>query len=325
MQIKISVIIPAYNAAKYLEQTLLSVFSQTYTNFEVIVVNDGSTDETETLLLNQQKHEPRLKIISQTNQGISAARNAGIDHATGDFIAFIDSDDNWDASFLAKMIARQQQTHGDVIYTGNIDCSSKGHRQRISDFRENANLAGYLTQQSLLHIGCLLIRKSFLYKNKLRFNTELKTGEDIVFICSLYCLTTAFSVPEYLYLYIHRDDSISRKPWTKQDYLNDLNAWQQLEMIINRSYQASDRNEICQLIESKVVYYKLRLLWLLLLSARYDEVKLLLDKGFLTYTEKNLTYLPAKYAGIRRKIIESKSPLIWCIAKAIHRKKVNLI
>lgn len=325
MPMKVSIIIPTYNAAKYLEQTLLSVFSQTYTKFEVIVVNDGSTDETETLLLNQQKRELRLKIISQTNQGISAARNAGIDNATGDFIAFIDSDDNWDASFLTKMIARQQQTDGDVIYTGNIDCSNKGHRQRISDFRENANLAGYLTQQSLLHIGCLLIRKSFLDKNKLRFNTELKTGEDIVFICSLYCLTTAFSVPEYLYQYTHREDSISHKPWSKQDYLSDLDAWQQLEMIINQSYQGDDRNEIYELIQSKVVYYKLRLLWLLLLSARYSEVKLLLDEGFLIYSESNLAYLPSKYAGIRRKIIESKSKIVWRIAKATHRKKVNLI
>lgn len=321
----ISIIIPAYNAEEYLAKTLESVFNQTYSNIEVIVINDGSTDKTQRILLEIQKDEPRLKTFSQSNQGISAARNTGINHAVGEFITFIDSDDIWDISFLTKMMDRQQQTKGNVIYCGNADLSNKGIRPRISDFREQANLQGYLIQKSLLHIGCLLIKKSFLNEKKLRFNTNLKTGEDIVFICTLYCLTDAFSVPEYLYNYTHRDGSIMHRPWNKQDYFNDLSAWEELENIIKNTYQNQDREEVITLIEAKIVYYKLRLLWILLLAGRNQDLQCLIDDKFLIYSPKILSHIPRKYAGIRRIIIESRSKCLWALVKVIHRKKVNLI
>lgn len=321
----ISVIIPCYNAEKFLAETLTSVFNQTYTNIEVIVVNDGSTDKTLDILQKTQLNEPRLKIIVQPNQGISAARNAGINNATGDFIAFIDSDDKWDPSFLSKMITRQQQTHGDIIYTGNSDVSKKGIISRKSDFREHSNLVGYLNQNALLHVGCLLIKKQFLEKHNLRFDTNLKTGEDIVFICTLFCLSEAFCVPEHLYFYTHRDDSIMHRAWKKQDYLNDLLSWQTLEKFIKLTYQAKDRSEAIELVEAKVVYYKLKLLWLLLIAGRHPELSTLLNDGFLTYSTNNLSYLPAKYAGIRRKIIESQNKIVWTLTKLVHRKKINLI
>jgi glycosyltransferase involved in cell wall biosynthesis len=326
MQPFISIIIPAYNAEQYLTTTLTSVFNQTYTNFEVIVINDGSIDNTEAILITLQQQEPRLKIISQTNQGISIARNTGIAQASGEFITFIDSDDRWHPTFLAKMVARQQQTNGQVIYTGNIDSSINVDKPRISDFREQDNLCGYLTQKSLLHVGCLLIRKAFLDKNQISFNSALKTGEDIVFICHLFCLTNAYSVPEYLYYYTHRDNSIMHKPWTKQDYLNDLMAWQTLEQIIKQYYHQKDRTHVIALIESKIVYYKLRLLWLLLIIGRHQELDDLLNEDFLTYDIQHLDYLPKKYAGIRRKIILSKNKLLWKLVKIIHaRRKINLI
>lgn len=321
----ISVIIPAYNAEQFLAETLSSVFSQTYSNIEVIIVNDGSSDNTEALLQNLQQAEPRLKIISQNNQGISAARNAGINHATGEFIAFIDSDDRWDLTFLEKLLKRQNQMNANLVYTGNINSSSQGDQPRISDFREQENLAGYLTQKSLLHVGCLLIKKSFLDEHQLRFDEQLKTGEDIVFICTLFCLTEAYSVPEYLYYYSHRESSVMRRPWSKQDYLNDLSAWIKLESIIKQHYQKSDRQYVVELIEAKVVYYKLRLLWLLLLAGRQKEVKQLLNDNFLTYSSENLAHLPKKYAGIRRKLIESKNSLIWKLVKLTHRRKINLV
>lgn len=322
----ISIVIPAYNAEQYLTTTLTSVFNQTYTNFEVIVINDGSVDNTETILITLQEQESRLKIINQANQGIAIARNRGITQASGEFITFIDSDDRWHPTFLAKMVARQQQTNGEVIYTGNIDSVIHTDKPRISDFREQDNLCGYLTQQSLLHIGCLLIRKAFLKKYQISFNPALKTGEDIVFICHLFCLTNAYSVPEYLYYYTHRDDSIMRKPWTKQDYLNDLMAWQELEQIIKQRYQQQDRDHVIALVESKIIYYKLRLLWLLLVIGRHQELTELLNDEFLTYNGHHLNYLPKKYAGIRRKIILSKNKLLWKLINITYpRHKINLV
>ena len=90
---KISVIIPVYNTERYLPRCLDSVLSNTYDNLEVICINDGSTDNSINILDNYKVSDERVVVINQKNSGVSAARNAGINVATGEYIAFIDSDD----------------------------------------------------------------------------------------------------------------------------------------------------------------------------------------------------------------------------------------
>src|SRR5688572_1866005 len=89
----VSVIIPAYNAGPFISETLESVLAQTYSNWEVIVVNDGSKDNTENILKQYSEKDPRISFISKTNSGVSDTRNKGIDKAKGEFIAFLDADD----------------------------------------------------------------------------------------------------------------------------------------------------------------------------------------------------------------------------------------
>ncbi|UBF29192.1 glycosyltransferase family 2 protein [Kovacikia minuta CCNUW1] len=99
---KVSVIIPAYNSMKYLPQTLESVLQQDFTDFEVLIVNDGSSDQIEQWAA--QLVDPRVRLISQENQGVSAARNAGIAQAKGEYVAFLDADDLWEPTKLAKQV-----------------------------------------------------------------------------------------------------------------------------------------------------------------------------------------------------------------------------
>ncbi|MCT7984813.1 glycosyltransferase [Laspinema sp. A4] len=99
---KVSVIIPAYNSLAYLPETIASVLNQTYSDFEAIIVNDGSSDRTEEWV--SQQSDPRIKLISQPNQGLSGARNTGIAHATGDYLAFLDADDLWHPTKLEKQV-----------------------------------------------------------------------------------------------------------------------------------------------------------------------------------------------------------------------------
>jgi glycosyltransferase involved in cell wall biosynthesis len=89
----VTVIIPAYNAEKYMSQTLKTVLSQTYTDFELLVIDDGSSDRTAEIVADCA--DPRVRLITQVNQGVSAARNTGIANATGEFVAFLDADDLW--------------------------------------------------------------------------------------------------------------------------------------------------------------------------------------------------------------------------------------
>lgn len=99
---QITVAIPAYNAMKYLPETLDSVLQQTYQDFEVIIVNDGSTDEIETWF--ERIKDPRIKLISQANKGLAGARNTGVTQAIGEYIALLDADDIWETTKLEKQI-----------------------------------------------------------------------------------------------------------------------------------------------------------------------------------------------------------------------------
>ena len=88
----VSVIIPSYNAERWIKSTIDSVLAQTYSNIEIIVVDDGSTDESVSVI---SKNYPEIKLITQKNQGVAAARNKGIENASSEWIAFLDADDIW--------------------------------------------------------------------------------------------------------------------------------------------------------------------------------------------------------------------------------------
>ena len=111
----VSVIIPAYNASEFIEETLDSVFSQTLTDFEVIVINDGSPD-TQELERVLQRFPPKLRYIKQENQGAAAARNTGLRAAAGELVAFLDADDTWLATFLEKQTAFLKGSGADFVF-----------------------------------------------------------------------------------------------------------------------------------------------------------------------------------------------------------------
>ena len=97
-RVKYSVVIPMYNKAEYIRYTLKSVLAQSFHDFEVIVVDDGSTDNS--LKIARQTDSDKIRIIAQENQGTAVARNTGIEHASGEYIAFLDADDEWKSNYL---------------------------------------------------------------------------------------------------------------------------------------------------------------------------------------------------------------------------------
>lgn len=123
----VSVIIPTYNHAHYLPQAVGSVVAQTFSAWELIIVDDGSTDDSAAVAA--ELAEPRIRTVSQANQGLSAARNMGIRHAQGAYLAFLDADDAWEANFLARCL---QVLQGDPSLAGVVT----GHRM----IDENGNL-----------------------------------------------------------------------------------------------------------------------------------------------------------------------------------------
>ncbi|HBA46442.1 MAG TPA: hypothetical protein DCZ91_01295 [Lachnospiraceae bacterium] len=115
---KISVIIPAYNSEKYIEQCLWSVTGQTYGNLEIIVVDDGSGDDSAAICGRLAETDGRIRVLRQKNSGVSAARNHGIDAATGEYVFFLDSDDAIHPLLLEEMLRQAEQYHAQLAFCG---------------------------------------------------------------------------------------------------------------------------------------------------------------------------------------------------------------
>ena len=120
MDVKISVVLPVYNVANYLRKCLDSLVNQTFKDFEVICVDDGSTDKSTKILEEYQKKDNRIKILQQQRGGAGAARNLGLGHAQGKYVQFLDSDDYFESNLLEEMYTRAEKYDADLVV-----CSSK--------------------------------------------------------------------------------------------------------------------------------------------------------------------------------------------------------
>ena len=216
---KLSVIVPIYNVEKYLEQCVNSIINQTYTNLEIILVDDGSNDGCREMSEAYAKQDERIVVIHKANGGLSDARNAGIDRATGDYLAFIDADDYIDRTMFFSMISALEATRADIAIC-NFDCVDEEGALIDEKNREARIVAGELTSGQALDmlcktwghyyvIACNKIYKKELFK-ELRFsNGKLHEDEFIVHevfsrMEKMICLEEAF------YKYVQRNDSITK-------------------------------------------------------------------------------------------------------------------
>lgn len=114
----ISVIIPVYNTAKYLPRCLDSILKNTYKNLEIICIDDGSTDESLAILHTYADRDKRVKVVTQTNGGVSSARNQGLNLASGFFISFVDSDDWVHHQYFEALVSVQEKTNAQIVNCG---------------------------------------------------------------------------------------------------------------------------------------------------------------------------------------------------------------
>lgn len=162
---KVSVVIPAYNAMAYLPETIANVLEQTYTDFEVIVVNDGSTDNIKEWIT--QISDRRVKLVSQVNLGLAGARNTGIKESQGEYLAFLDADDLWESGKLAKQVqVLDSHPEAGLVYTwiGYIDEGGKS-TGRVVKPQSEGNIWQELTKGNLVECGSVaMVRRQCFEK-----------------------------------------------------------------------------------------------------------------------------------------------------------------
>ena len=189
---EISVIVPVYNTSKYLEACLASLSAQTWKDFEIIAVNDGSSDASLEILTEYAKKEPRLKVISQDNQGIGAVRNLGIQLASGSYITFIDSDDTIYPNMLERLYEKATAENLDIVvcdYTERYETNDEQKRISLPDFepcslKENPQLFFHINSSPWNK----LYRTSLFHEYVISFPQNLKY-EDAYAV--LLCLVKA--------------------------------------------------------------------------------------------------------------------------------------
>lgn len=161
----ISIIMAAYNAEKTIEQAINSVLSQTYTNFELLVVNDCSTDRTAELVKSIAAKDSRVRLISNVkNSGVSYTRKHGLEEAKGDWIAILDSDDAWEPEKLEKQIVLQRRTNADLLFTGSAFMDSEGHPIDWCLHAPKEVTYRQLLKQNVLSNSSALVRKELYAK-----------------------------------------------------------------------------------------------------------------------------------------------------------------
>lgn len=159
----VSVIIPAYNASKYIGEALNSVFAQTFSSYEVIVINDGSQD-TEELERELKSYPENLRYIKQENRGAAVARNTGLRAATGEFVAFLDADDTWLPNFLEKQIEFLKSSKADLVYADAFLTGESPLAGRT--FMQVEPSRGEVTPENLLAIKVTILTSSVLARKK---------------------------------------------------------------------------------------------------------------------------------------------------------------
>ncbi|MDT2756587.1 rhamnan synthesis F family protein [Enterococcus asini] len=205
----VTVVVTAYNHEKYIEECLNSVFQQTYQNIELIVINDGSTDNSEELIKNTLASSPfsHTEYIYQKNGGLVAARNATFSRIDGDFVLFVDSDNFLDADYIEKLVHQLKVTGGDIAYGDLYDPDSKIIVMKSQEFSlETLLLSNYID-------SCSLIRTSVIGDTRYDVELNRKKLEDYDFFLQLIINQGAVPVycPEAKLNYRVLNDSMSRK------------------------------------------------------------------------------------------------------------------
>lgn len=226
MATTVTVIIPAYNTSQYLSETIESVLAQTFNDFELIIINDGSTDNTAEIAEHYCQQDSRIKLFSQVNQGVSIARNIGIKMAQGEFIALLDSDDQWLPNKLAVQIKHLTSQSELGISFGRIEFMSqygKPNRQIFNSCLTKLTPRHFYYANPIVTASNAVVRRA-LFEQIGGFDADLKASEDSeLFLRAICSGWKVEGIDQVLIRYRTRIGSISSQLYRMEHYWNQFN------------------------------------------------------------------------------------------------------
>lgn len=218
----VSVIVPIYNSEKYLERCLESIIKQSYSDIEIILVNDGSTDNSGAICQYYGSLDSRITIINQENQGVSAARNCGMSFTRGKYILFCDSDDKIADKYIECLVNQIEECDSDMCICPIVRVyDNKYYVELLEQFDIDLNCSDLANQQNLYDLARLyliygpcnkIFKTSLIKKHNVLFPTDTSYGEDLIFVFSYleHCSKVSYR-PFSFYLYYSNSGSLLYK------------------------------------------------------------------------------------------------------------------
>jgi glycosyltransferase involved in cell wall biosynthesis len=319
----ISVIVPVYNTEKYLAECINSLTTQTYRNIEILLINDGSTDSSEKICKQFLLMDDRIKYYSQTNNGVSSARNKGLDIASGEYIAFVDSDDYVSDDFLEQLYKNIDGY--DISICGLFRFGdSTNLRSLLLDIPSeishddlyryvfcNNNIGGYLCNK--------LFSGQIVRAHNIRLNTTLSIGEDMVWIATyLKYVQYGFYIPKCLYYYRINSASALQNSYTTKTFnpkhISNLDASNLMYSVLE-----GESSIVFEALSYRFVRTSMWLFFNMLKCSYFD--KNILNRIHMTIRLNLRSYLNASEAKLLEKFVaiglSVSSSLTFKIAKNI--------
>lgn len=263
----VSIIVPCYNAEKYIEACLSSVILQDYENWECIVINDGSKDSTLSLLENYQAKNKRFRLFTQENSGLSATRNRGIENAGGDYIFFLDSDDVLSNEALGQFVLALENNDiitgvtvnskiqdGEILKISHLYAPKEGN---LSFKNNNFDVLIKAMESALTPVAQnRLYRKEFILENNLRFKNGILHEDELWFFETMLLARNVKFINQETYFYrIDNDDSI-----TKNIGDRNLNSYLEILEVIFVKYYITNPDKSIKSIAARYLLYLKKLI-----------------------------------------------------------------
>lgn len=269
MDIEVSIIVPIYNSSAFLDNLFLSIQNQSFIDFEVLLIDDGSTDDSQIKCINITEKDKRFKYIKKENEGVSSARNTGIEKAKGKFLAFIDSDDYILENHIMMMVKGIENV--DLVTTGYFLKDEKECRKRVLPNGNMVIKTSNFYQYLLMDYSVFsfpwnkLYRKSIIDSQGIFFNKTIYYGEDLVFLMEYLSHVKKIRLLKTAnYVYLNHDKSVSSQKINQKNLISrmtDVKAMKQTLRLLPQECRIEKQFIKQRLLLEGSYYYKLTFLF----------------------------------------------------------------
>ena len=261
----VSVIVPVYNAEKHLYRCIDCILVQSFTDFELLLINDGSKDNSDKICDGYAVNDSRVRVFHKENGGASAARNYGLDKAVGKYICFIDADDWVDKDYIESLLPAEDEDM--VVCSFMYDTKDVFHLSDIARDKQNIgkDLHILIDHMAICAPWCKIMRRDIIEQNNIRFDVNVSAGEDMLFVCDYFSAgldkIRTISQPLYHY-YVADSGSLSHRivDFATTEYILDCikERVDKLSKVYDWDSNDGYKRHLCTQLNNMLAYAKKR-------------------------------------------------------------------